>query len=41
VGSLPFALRLTLDAVAAVLLAWAFFLAVERNFLNAPSGVRV
>jgi peptidoglycan/LPS O-acetylase OafA/YrhL len=40
-GSLPFALRLTLDAVAAVLVAWVFFLAVERNFLNGPSGVRV
>lgn len=40
-GSLPFALRLTIDAGMAVLLAWVFFLAVERNFMNAPSGIRV
>jgi peptidoglycan/LPS O-acetylase OafA/YrhL len=39
-GALPFVLRLTIDAVAALLMAWVFFLSVERHFLNVPSDAR-
>jgi peptidoglycan/LPS O-acetylase OafA/YrhL len=38
--SLPFVLRLTIDAAAALLIAWVFFVTVERKFSNAPSDAR-